>query len=116
MSFGGGSTGASRISGATDVVFGLVASGDLLAYDSTVAKWKNVSPSTIDAVSDGSITSSKIANGTILDTDISSSAAISQSKVSGLATDLSAKLGRPLQLSTTAAIPNNTAPTFIIRS
>lgn len=40
---------------------------------------------------DGSITSAKIANGTIVDEDISASAAIAQSKVSGLTTALDAK-------------------------
>ena len=39
----------------------------------------------------GSITSSMIADGTIVDEDISSSAAISQSKISGLTTALDAK-------------------------
>lgn len=40
---------------------------------------------------DGSITSAKIADGTIVNDDISASAAIAQSKVSGLTSDLAAK-------------------------
>lgn len=43
------------------------------------------------APSEGSITSTMIANGTIVDEDISATAAISQSKVSGLTTALDAK-------------------------
>lgn len=39
----------------------------------------------------GSITSSMIANGTIVDADISASAAIAQSKISGLTTALDSK-------------------------
>lgn len=47
----------------------------------------------VDAASPGvgSITSSMIANGTIVDEDISASAAIAQSKISGLTTSLDAK-------------------------
>lgn len=41
--------------------------------------------------SDNSVTSAKIVNGTIVNEDISSSAAIAQSKISGLTTDLSNK-------------------------
>lgn len=40
---------------------------------------------------DGAVTSDKIADGTIVDGDINASAAIAQSKVSGLTTDLAAK-------------------------
>jgi len=47
---------------------------------------------------DGSVTSAKIADGSIVDTDISNTAAIAQAKVSGLVADLAAKLA-----STTAA-------------
>jgi hypothetical protein len=42
-------------------------------------------------IADASITSAKILDGTISDADISSSAAIAQSKISGLTTDLAAK-------------------------
>jgi len=42
-------------------------------------------------IEDGAVTSAKIANGTIVDADISASAAIAQSKISGLTTDLAAK-------------------------
>ena len=41
---------------------------------------------------DGAVTSAKIANDTIVDADINSAAAIAQSKISGLTTDLAAKL------------------------
>ena len=43
------------------------------------------------SVADGSITSAKIADGTIVDGDVSATAAIAQSKVSGLISDLAAK-------------------------
>lgn len=39
----------------------------------------------------GAVTSTKIADGTIVDADISATAAIAQSKISGLSTDLAAK-------------------------
>lgn len=43
------------------------------------------------AITDGSITSAKIADGTIVNADISASAAIAQSKISGLVSDLAGK-------------------------
>lgn len=42
-------------------------------------------------IADGAVTSAKIANDTIVDADINSAAAIAQSKISGLTTDLAAK-------------------------
>jgi hypothetical protein len=42
-------------------------------------------------IADGAVTSTKIANDTIVDADINSAAAIAQSKISGLTTDLAAK-------------------------
>ncbi len=42
-------------------------------------------------LADGAVTSGKIANGTIVDADINASAAIAQSKVSGLTSDLALK-------------------------
>jgi len=43
-------------------------------------------------IADGAVTSVKIANDTIVNADINSAAAIEQSKISGLTTDLAAKL------------------------
>jgi len=43
-------------------------------------------------IADGAVTSAKIANDTIVDADINSAAAIAQSKISNLTTDLDAKL------------------------
>lgn len=43
------------------------------------------------SIADGAITSAKIADGTIVDADVSASAAIAQSKVANLTTDLAAK-------------------------
>jgi hypothetical protein len=87
----------------------------MLSYDSSVQKWKNAAV-TSGSIADGSITSAKIANGAIVNADISGAAAIDQTKVSGLTTDLSAKLGQPLQISTSATITPGTTPTFVIRS
>ena len=42
-------------------------------------------------IADGAVTSAKIANDTIVNADINSAAAIAQSKISGLTTDLAAK-------------------------
>lgn len=46
-------------------------------------------------LADGSVTSAKIADGTIVDADISGSAAISQSKISGLTAALAGKVTAP---------------------
>jgi hypothetical protein len=43
-------------------------------------------------IADGAVTSTKIANDTIVDADINSAAAIAQSKIANLTTDLAAKL------------------------
>jgi hypothetical protein len=43
-------------------------------------------------IADGAVTSAKIANDTIVDADINSAAAIAQSKIANLTTDLAAKL------------------------
>ena len=43
------------------------------------------------SIADGSITSAKIADGAIVDADVNASAAIAQSKISGLTSDLAAK-------------------------
>jgi len=60
--------------------------------DSNITADKLAADSVTEAkVADGAITSGKIAEGTIVNSDISDSAAIAQSKVSGLTTDLAAK-------------------------
>ena len=46
---------------------------------------------TVNKIADGSVTSAKIADGTIVDTDINTSAAIAQSKVANLTSDLALK-------------------------
>jgi len=62
-----------------------------LASDSvTNAKIANDAVDTAE-IKDGAVTSAKIANDTIVDADINSAAAIAQSKISGLTTDLAAK-------------------------
>ena len=65
----------------TAKIINLNVTADKLAADSvTTAK-----------IEDGAVTSAKIADGTIVDADINASAAIAQSKISGLTTDLAAK-------------------------
>ena len=65
----------------TDKIINLAVTDAKLAADSvTSAK-----------ILDGAVTSAKIADGTIVDTDINASAAIAQSKISNLTTDLAAK-------------------------
>jgi hypothetical protein len=62
-----------------------------LASDSvTNAKIANDAVDTAE-IKDGAVTSAKIANDTIVDADINSAAAIAQSKISGLTTDLGNK-------------------------
>ena len=75
---------------------GTVTSGMIL--DGTIA--------TAD-IADSAITSAKIADGTIVDADINASAAIAQSKVANLTTDLAAKA--PLASPALTGVP--TAPT-----
>jgi hypothetical protein len=61
--------------------------------DANVTEGKLASDSVVTAkIADGAVTSAKIANDTIVDADINSAAAIAQSKISGLTTDLAAKL------------------------
>jgi hypothetical protein len=61
--------------------------------DANVTAGKLASDSVETAkIADGAVTSAKIANDTIVDADINSAAAIAQSKISNLTTDLDAKL------------------------
>jgi hypothetical protein len=65
----------------TEKIVNSAVTADKLAGDSvTTAK-----------IEDGAVTSGKIADGTIVDADINASAAIAQSKISGLTSDLAAK-------------------------
>ena len=58
------------------------------------------------SIADGAITSAKIADGAIVDADVNASAAIAQSKISGLTSDLAAKapLASPTFTGTVAGI------------
>jgi hypothetical protein len=60
-------------------------------------------------IADSAITTGKIANGTIIDADVNASAAIAQSKIANLTTDLSAKLASATAATTYAPIAS---PTF----
>ena len=60
--------------------------------DSAVTEGKIAALSvTTGKIADSAVTSGKIADGTIVDADVNASAAIAQSKISGLTTDLAAK-------------------------
>jgi hypothetical protein len=54
-------------------------------------------------IADGAVTSLKIANDTIVDADINSAAAIAQSKIANLTTDLAAKLASLVTIDTETA-------------
>src|SRR4051812_30775942 len=63
MSFGGtGGGGSGSISTSSDVALSNPGNNDVPAYDSSVGKWKNKTP-TAGTVADGSITDAKIASG-----------------------------------------------------
>ena len=68
-----------------------VTAGKLAADSVETAKIKDLNV-TEAKLADGAVTSTKIANDTIVDADINSAAAIAQSKISNLTTDLAAKL------------------------
>ena len=78
----------SSINDITDVDTTGIASGKILKWDG--AKWAIGDDLSGGGV--GSVTSSEIADGTIVDIDISGTAAIAQSKIANLTTDLSNKL------------------------
>ena len=64
---------------------------------------------TTGKIADSAITTGKIANGAIIDADINASAAIAQSKIASLTTDLAAKLASATAASTYAPLAS---PTF----
>jgi len=70
---------------------GAVTTAKITDANVTAAKLAADSVETAKIV-DGAVTSAKIANDTIVDADINSAAAIAQSKISGLTTDLGNKL------------------------
>jgi len=78
------------------ILDGTIATGDIA--DSAITSGK---------IADGAVTSAKIADGTIVDADINASAAIAQSKVANLTTDLADKA--PLASPALTGVP--TAPT-----
>lgn len=79
----------SSINDIADVDTTGAASGKVLKFDGT--KWV-IGDDNSGGVSSDSVSSSSIIDGSIVNADISSSAAIAQSKVSNLTTDLAAKL------------------------
>jgi len=84
---------------------GTIVAGDIADGAITTAKILDGTIATGD-IADSAITSAKIANDTIVDADINSAAAIAQSKISGLTTDLAAKapLAAPAFTGTATAV------------
>jgi hypothetical protein len=101
-------TSDSRLSDERTPSAGSVTAAKIASDAVETAKIKDLNVTTAK-IADSAITSAKIADGTIVDGDISSSAAISQSKISGLSTSLSAKLDSSTAASTYAPIAS---PTF----
>ena len=85
---------------------GTIATADIADSAITSAKIADGTIATAD-IADSAITSAKIADGTIVDADINASAAIAQSKVANLTTDLADKA--PLASPALTGVP--TAPT-----
>ena len=84
---------------------GTIVAGDIADGAITTAKILDGTIATGD-IADSAITSAKIANDTIVDADINSAAAIAQSKISGLTTDLAGKapLAAPAFTGTATAV------------
>ncbi|EQC44616.1 endosialidase chaperone [Bacteriovorax sp. BSW11_IV] len=76
------------LSGLSDVDMAGASAGKVLKYDGT--KW--IMGDDLSGGGAGSVSSTEIADGSIVDADINASANISQSKIQNLATDLAAKL------------------------
>jgi hypothetical protein len=90
---GGGGGGGGDAPDATTTTKGIVRlAGDLTGTAST------------PTIAVGAVTSAKIANGTIVDIDVSGSAAIDQSKIDGLVDDLAAKATATRSIATTAPL------------
>lgn len=67
MSFGGNGGGTSSISGSNDVLLSSPAAGQVLTYDSTSAKWKNIGPAVVVlAAADPDPDPTKLAEGTLV--------------------------------------------------
>ena len=64
---------------------------DKLANASVIENKLATDSVTTGKIADGAVTSDKIANGTIVDADVNASAAIAQSKIANLTSDLAAK-------------------------
>lgn len=91
---GTASTNLSNHSSATTSVHGISNTANLVyTDDSRLSDTRTPTDNTVSEtkIVDGAVTSAKIADGTIVNGDISASAGIAQSKISGLTSDLAAK-------------------------
>jgi len=67
MSFGGNGGGSSSISGSNDVLLSSPATGQVLTYDGSTAKWKNIGPAVVVlAAADPDPDPTKLAEGTLV--------------------------------------------------
>ena len=91
--------------GTDEIIDSSVTTGKIVDSAVTTDKIANAAVTT-DKIANDSITTGKIASGTIIDSDISASAAIAQSKISGLADsfDLKAPIANPTFTGTVSGI------------
>lgn len=96
----GGKVIGSKLSEIADVDVTGIQDGDVIQWNSTDSKWEAVTAPaptitngsiTTTQIADSAIDSNKIIDGTIVNADISATAAIAQSKISGLSTALNSK-------------------------
>ncbi len=96
MGFGAGGGGGGTIGSATDVALNNPANNQVLTYDGSIGKWKNLTFSAGDPTLGGDLTgtasNAQIAAGAVGNTEIAAGAAIAQSKIANLTTDLAAKV------------------------
>ena len=97
----------------TDIASGTITSTNIL--DGTITG-TDIASGTITSTNilDGTITSSDIADGTIVNADINASAAIAQSKIANLTTDLSGKQATITGAATTITGDNLTASRVLV--
>jgi hypothetical protein len=94
---GTGGSGIANISEADDVALNNPTDNQILSFDQTSGTWVNDTFAAGNPTLGGDLTgtagSAQIATGVIVDADVNASAAIAQSKIAGLTTDLAGKAG-----------------------
>lgn len=96
----GGKLTGSKVQEIADVDVTGIQDGDILQWNSSSSHWEAAAYPTLTLsagsissshIANGSIDSTKISDGSITNADVSATAAIAQSKISGLTTDLAGK-------------------------